>query len=206
MSICDAQAAENHKVYLQRKKFYKDLGYDIDAEREFILSRARPLQGRILEAGTGKGHFALALARAGHSFVTFDICEEEQRIARLNVAHAGFESKVTFRIEDGERLSFSDASFDVVLSVNTLHHLARPYKVVGELVRVLAPGGKIVLSDFTAEGLAMMEKIHAHEGRRHEAGATTMADIERHLKDKDFRTRLSADRFQEVLVAERLQP
>jgi len=194
---------ENHKVYLERKKFYKGFGYDIDAERAFILEEAGPLGGNILEAGTGKGHFALALARAGHSFVTFDISQEEQRFARLNVVQAGLEGRVDFRVENGEHLSFPDASFDVLFSVNTLHHLLRPFKVVGEFLRVLTPGGKIVLSDFTPAGMAMMDKIHAHEGRRHEAGTIALSDIEDFLYKKSFYVRRSAGPFQEVLVSYR---
>jgi SAM-dependent methyltransferase len=41
----------------------------------------------------------------------------------------------------GEELPFADASFDVVLSDNVIDHAENPLKIVGELVRVLAPGG-----------------------------------------------------------------
>jgi SAM-dependent MidA family methyltransferase len=40
-------------------------GYDLDRERDVLLDQAAPLSGKILEAGTGKGHFAAALARRG---------------------------------------------------------------------------------------------------------------------------------------------
>ena len=126
----DNEILENHKKYLERKALYKSLGYDVDKERDFILEQAKPLYGRILEAGTGKGHFALALAKAGYQFITFDISAEEQRFAKLNIAHFGFEKQVNFRIENGERTSFSEGSFDTVFSVNVLHHLRNPYQAV----------------------------------------------------------------------------
>jgi len=69
----DKEVLENHKRYLERKALYSSLGYNVDRERTFILEKARPLYGNILEAGTGKGHFALELARAGYKFTTFDI-------------------------------------------------------------------------------------------------------------------------------------
>ena len=120
---------ESHKKYLERKALYKSLGYDVDKERDFILQQAKPVYGKILEAGTGKGHFALALAKAGYRFVTFDISADEQRFAKLNIAHFGFQAQVDFRIENGERTSFVDGSFDTLFSVNLLHHLRNPRNI-----------------------------------------------------------------------------
>jgi len=191
----------NHKRYLERKALYSSLGYDVDKERVFILEKAQPLYGSILEAGTGKGHFALELAKAGYSFTTFDISATEQAVAKLNLRYAGLDKQVDFCIENGETLSFQDRSFDVVFSVNTLHHLINPYKVIGELLRVLSFKGKLILSDFTKDGLALMDKIHASEGNKHEAGKTTLSDIEDYLAGKGFRINKASSKFQDVLIA-----
>ena len=191
----------NHKRYLERKALYSSLGYDVDKERAFILEKAQPLYGDILEAGTGKGHFALELAKAGYSFTTFDISQTEQAFAKLNLRYFGFEKQVDFRIENGETLSFKDKSFDVVFSVSTLHHLTNPYKVIDELLRVLSFEGKLVLSDFTKEGLALMDKIHASEGNKHEVGKTTLSDIEEYLVGKGLRVNKASSKFQDVLIA-----
>ncbi|MDD5679650.1 MAG: class I SAM-dependent methyltransferase [Candidatus Omnitrophica bacterium] len=194
---------ENHKAYLERNKLYKGFGYDIDKERDFILREAMPLSGKILEAGTGKGHFALALAKRGCSFVTFDISEKEQRFARLNIAYSGLEKQVDFRIEDGECTSFANASFDVVFSVNVIHHLANPYKVIDELIRVLAPGGKLVISDFSKKGFGVMDKIHALDGKKHESGKVSLLDIEKYLAKKGFSNKKAKSAYQHVVVATR---
>jgi len=199
----DKELLENHERYRERKAFYAALGYDIDTERAFILKEAGPLEGAILEAGTGKGHFALELARAGYRFTTFDISETEQEFAKKNLKYFGLDDRVDWRIEDGARLSFSDKSFDVIFSVNTLHHLERPHAVVDELLRVLSDKGKIVLGDFTPQGFSLMEQIHASEGGAHSAGATTLADIETYLKKKGFQAQRTRSTFQEVLVARR---
>ncbi|OQB12751.1 MAG: Demethylrebeccamycin-D-glucose O-methyltransferase [Candidatus Omnitrophica bacterium ADurb.Bin205] len=193
----------NHKRYLERKALYSSLGYDVDKERAFILEKAQPLYGDILEAGTGKGHFALELAKAGYTFTTFDISETEQAFAKLNLRYFGLESQVDFRIENGESLSFKDKSFDVVFSVNVLHHLANPYKVIDELLRVLSFEGKLVLSDFTPKGLELMDKIHASEGNKHEVGKTTLSDVEEYLNKKGLRTNKANSAYQEVLIAYR---
>jgi len=194
---------ENHKAYLKRNKLYKGFGYDIDKERDFILEAAMPLSGKILEAGTGKGHFALALAKQGYSFVTFDISEEEQRFARLNIAYSDLEKQVGFRIEDGERTSFANASFDVVFSVNVIHHLANPYKVIDELIRVLAPGGKLIISDFSKKGFGVMDKIHALDGKKHESGKASLLDIEKYMAKKGFSIKKAKSAYQHIVVATR---
>jgi len=197
----DDELLANHKRYLERKALYSSLGYDVDKERAFILEKAQPLYGGILEAGTGKGHFALELAKAGYSFTTFDISETEQAFAKLNLRYFGLDKQVDFCIENGESLSFQDKSFDVIFSVNTLHHLTNPYTVIAEFLRMLSFEGKLVLSDFTKKGLRLMDKIHASEGNKHEAGKTTLADVERYLAEKGFRVVKASSTFQEVLIA-----
>jgi len=199
----DNEISENFKQYLERKALYKNFGYDIDQERGFVLERAKPVLGKILEAGTGKGHFALALAKAGYFFVTFDISDQEQHFARLNIAHFGFEKQVDFRIENGERTSFADGSFDTIFSVNVLHHLSRPYQVVDEFARVLSPQGKIVLADFTKKGFDMMEKIHGLQGNMHEVGQVTLDEIKKYLSKQCFVINEAQTLYQRVLVASR---
>ena len=192
---------ENHQRYLERKKFYAGFGYDTDKERDFILELAKPLCGKILEAGTGKGHFAIALAKQGYSFVAFDISEEELHLAKLNLAYFGLDTCVDFRIENAEHTSFADGSFDIVFSVNTLHHLRSPYKVIDELTRILSQKGKLILSDFTEEGFAIMGKIHALEGKTHEVSKTTLLDIESYLAKKGFSIKTTKSVYQRVLTA-----
>ena len=199
----DKEVAENHKKYLERKALYKSFGYDVDKERDFILEQAKPLCGRILEAGTGKGHFALALAKAGYSFVTFDISADEQRFAKLNIAHFGFEKQVDFKIENGEHTSFPDSSFDVIFSVNVLHHLRNPYQVIDELIRLISSQGKLILADFTEEGFKVMDKIHGLEGNTHEVGQVSLPDAESYLIKKGFLAKKAKSVYQCVLIAGR---
>ncbi len=199
----DREIEENYKTYLERKSLYKSFGYDIDKERAFILKESQPVFGRILEAGTGKGHFALALAGAGHSFVTFDISPDEQRFARLNIAHSGFEKQVDFRIENGERTSFSDAEFDTIFSVNVLHHLSNPYQVLDEFIRLISPKGKLILADFTGEGFKVMDKIHNLEGNKHTIGLISMDDAEKYFIKKGFLVNRVSSVYQCILIVKK---
>jgi len=130
----------------------KEKGYDIKKEREFILSVSQPIEGKVLEVGTGKGHFTCALAQEGYSFTSVDICDEEQKIARDNIQRLGLQDKVNFMIADAQELNFPDACFDHCFSVNMMHHLKEPLKIIDELFRVTKPGGKIIISDFNKKG------------------------------------------------------
>jgi 2-polyprenyl-3-methyl-5-hydroxy-6-metoxy-1,4-benzoquinol methylase len=201
--ILDPETLANYQRLCDWKEQRLKFGYDIDAERDFILTKAKPLEGTILEAGTGKGHFTVALARQGYAFTTFDISPEEQHFAKLNVRYWRLEHRVRFLIGDGEHLSFADASFDVVVSVNVLHHLENPWQVMKEIVRVLSPTGKIVLSDFTEEGFALIEKIHAGEGKQHPRGAVTMREAGTFLQEARFVLETACSRYQDVLLARR---
>jgi len=192
---------DNHARLLERKILYKGHGYDIDDEKAFIIEKTGPLNGKILEVGTGKGYFTLALAGLGYPFITCDISEEEQRYARLSIKYAGLDHLVDFRIENGERLSFKDHIFNLVFSVNTIHHLDNPYQVVDELIRVLDPKGKLVLSDFNKRGFDLMDQIHEAEGRTHEKGNVMLPEILNSLRKKDFIIRLYQTQFQEMAVA-----
>ncbi|MFA5115388.1 MAG: class I SAM-dependent methyltransferase [Candidatus Omnitrophota bacterium] len=204
--ILDKEILENHKSYLERRALYKSFGYDIDKERGFILKQAMPLRGRILEAGTGKGHFALTLAKAGYSFVTFDISPDEQRFAKLNIAHAGLKKQVDFRIENAERTGFASGSFDAIFLVNVLHHLHNPYLVIDELIRILSPKGKLILADFSEEGFRVMDKIHSLQGDTHEAGEIGLAQAEKCLLRKGFSAKRSQTICQYVFVCRRKIP
>ncbi len=197
----DKEILDNHKLYSERKALFKSFGYDIDEERALIIRQSEPIIGKILEAGTGKGYFAIELAKQGYNFTTFDISQIEQSFARLNLRYFGLEKQVRLCIENAEALSFKDKTFDVVLSINTIHHLANPFKVINELLRVLSSEGKLILSDFTKEGLALMDKIHASQSRQHESGKTTFFEIEKYLIKMGLNVEKSGSKFQDILKA-----
>lgn len=49
-------------------------------------------------------------------------------------------------VTDAQRLAFRDASFDVILCTEVLEHIPEPQRAIDEMFRVLAPGGKLVLT------------------------------------------------------------
>jgi ubiquinone/menaquinone biosynthesis C-methylase UbiE len=195
---------ENHQRFLDRVELYRKFGYDIDKERSFIIEKACPFSGNILEAGTGKGFFSLALARLGFCFTSFDISSAEQQYARMNLIYHGLKQQVHFDVADVECLPYEDGFFDVIFAVNMVHHLSSIRKACGEFIRILSPKGKIVLSDFNAQGFAIVAKVHALEGRQHELSSGTMAEAKAILIEYGLEVEEHRGATQDVLVASRV--
>ena len=187
----------------RRKELNARFGYDVERERLAVIRAAQPITGRILEAGTGQGHLAINLARLGYRLVSFDLSAEQLEFARQNLEANKLAQLVELRQEDGEKLSFPDCSFEIVFSVNMIHHLKDPYRVIDELSRALVPGGKLIISDFNPEDLAMMAEIHRLEGGQHEASPVGIDEVEKYLKDNGFKIKKTRTRFQIILVASR---
>jgi len=198
----DKEIIENHHRFLKRVALYKEYGYDIEKERDFIIEKSLPVFGEILEVGTGKGYFTLALAREGFNFVSVDVSAQEQEYARLNLAYHGLEQQVCFDMADAECLPYEDASFDVIFSVNMIHHLSSVEKVCNELIRVLTAKGKMIVSDLNEKGFALLDAIHALEGRKHAVGGT-MDEIRVKLCNSGFVMSEYNAEIQNIIVASR---
>src|SRR4029077_19863777 len=85
---------------------------------------------RALDVGTGAGTLALALAPLVKEVVGVDIVPELLEHARANAP-----ANVTFVQGDATRLPFETGSFDLVCTRRTLHHVAHPEYVIGEIAR-----------------------------------------------------------------------
>ena len=70
--------------------------------------------------------------------------------AMIEVARAKGLPNAEFVVGDAENLPFDDASFDAVLCSNSFHHYPNPEAFLREARRVLRPGGKLILRDYTS--------------------------------------------------------
>ena len=201
VSATKREIAANHGQLISRNRLHQSFGFDIGRSIKFALSLARPLGGRILEVGSGQGRFATALARRLHRLESMDMSMAELRRAWLNLAWHGLSGKVRLYLANAERLPWQDGYFDAVVSMNVFHHLRSPVKVVAEMIRVVRPGGKVVVSDFDRAGFRIMDRIHRSEGRRHPAGCVRMAAIAKRLRASGTIVRMFHGCHQDVVVA-----
>jgi ubiquinone/menaquinone biosynthesis C-methylase UbiE len=105
----------------------------------------------VLDAGCGYGADAIEIARhVGPKGAVIGLDLSEAMIAEATGRAQGLDLNVEFRVGDARDLPFPDATFDACRAETLLQHVPQPDLAVGEMVRVVKPGGRIVLLDIDA--------------------------------------------------------
>jgi SAM-dependent methyltransferase len=127
-----------------------------EGDRSFIqlydsVARGAPIAGRdVLEIGCGRGGGAAYVARAFEPrlVVAVDLSPRAIALCQRRFTHP----RLAFQVGDAERLPFDDGSFDVVLNVESSHCYGHFDVFLGEVRRVLRPGGHFLYADFRPRG------------------------------------------------------
>ena len=139
--------------------------------REFVEPRG---DERALDVGTGAGALALALAPVVREVVGLDPVPELLELARARAL-----PNTEFVEGDGGALPFPDRAFDLAGTLRTLHHAARPERLVAELARVTRPGGRVLVVDQLApDDPAQAAALHEFETARDPSHTRLLADDE----------------------------
>lgn len=161
---------------------------------------------RVLDLGSGGGFDAFLAARqVGPSgrVIGVDMTPEMIALARANAAKIGLDH-VDFRLGDIEHLPVDDASVDVIMSNCVINLAPDKPAVFREAFRVLAPGGRLAISDMVAVGdlpAAIASDPAAYTGCI--AGAAPVAELERMIAEAGFqRVRVRVQARSRELVEE----
>jgi arsenite methyltransferase len=144
---------------------------------------------RVLDLGSGGGFDAFLAARqVGPTgrVIGVDMTPEMIALARRNAAKVGLDH-VEFRLGDIEHLPVADASVDAIMSNCVINLAPDKPAVFREAFRVLAPGGRLAISDMVAVGdlpAAIANDPVAYTGCI--AGATPVADLEQMIAAAGF--------------------
>jgi len=104
---------------------------------------ANPVGSRtVVDVGGGPGYFATAFTEAGWQYVGVEPDPREMHAA----GQVGRGGPGSFVRASGLALPFADGSVDVCLSSNVAEHVAQPWRLGDEMLRVTRPGGLVILS------------------------------------------------------------
>ena len=117
---------------------------------EFVQRQNLAPGMQVLDVACGTGNTSLPAARTGACVTGADIADNLVEQARIRAKNEGV--KANFEQGDAEQLPYSDATFDVVLSMFGAMFAPRPDRVTSELLRVCKPGGRIVMGNWTPAG------------------------------------------------------
>ncbi len=104
----------------------------------------------VLDVSSGRGTQAVFYAREfGVDVVGIDIAEEMVAAGKALAATAGVADRVSFVLGDSQALPFEDGRFDVVINECAVGIPDDSQRVLDEMVRVVKPGGRIVIHEST---------------------------------------------------------
>jgi phosphatidylethanolamine/phosphatidyl-N-methylethanolamine N-methyltransferase len=107
--------------------------------------------GQILEVGVGTG-ISLPQYKSGHRLVGIDLSPDMLERAEKRIARRGLDNVEGLHEMDAANLRFRDASFDSAVAMFVMTVVPDPQKVLAEIVRVVRPGGHVILvNHFSAE-------------------------------------------------------
>jgi len=120
-------------------------------------------RGEVLDLGGGTGHLAALLAAEIRRPVT--VLDASAPMLRRAARLEG----VRPVLGDAARMPFADAAFDAVIAYDAVHHFERPQEALAEAVRVLRPGGALLVGEFDprsrgVRALAAVERLVGEPG------------------------------------------
>lgn len=138
---------------MRREAYGEDIGQHswllADAYRRYLGWLALEPASQALDVACGAGGPALFLGRVcGCQVQGMDIQAAAIAAANEMAREAGLDGRARFRQGDASQpLPFADASFDALLCIDAINHLANRPRVLAEWRRVLKPGGRLLFSD-----------------------------------------------------------
>jgi 2-polyprenyl-3-methyl-5-hydroxy-6-metoxy-1,4-benzoquinol methylase len=131
--------------------------YDRVFQRMTEVLAPRPGE-KLLDAGSGYCFHAVRLARSGLQVTGVDFSEVALRHGAEVIERAGMRNRVSVQKGDLLNLPFSEETFDYVHCWGVLMHVPQIETALTELIRLVKPGGKLVLMENNADSLHLRVK------------------------------------------------
>jgi len=120
-------------------------GFFSDSARQKAISIAEVRPGRVAaDIGAGSGYVTHGLVEQGLSVIAVDQSEAMLDAMRSKLSHL---DSIDYRVGQAESLPIADEVVDYVFANMYLHHVESPPNAIAEMVRILKPGGRVVITD-----------------------------------------------------------
>lgn len=137
------------------------LGIDVWWRKKMMLELKGISLNQVLDIATGTADVALATSKLKpNSIIGVDISEGMLSVGRIKVEKKGLSSLIKLQKADSENLPFSENQFDaitVAFGVRNFEHLS---KGLDEMCRVLKPGGKLVILEFSRPRIFPIKQLY----------------------------------------------
>ncbi len=129
-----------------------------DEVREEAISTAAVQKGKIAaDIGAGTGFISEGLIQEGLQVIAID--QSEAILKEMKRKFADIET-IDYRIGQAQNLPISDAMIDYAFANMYLHHVESPPKAIEEMVRILKPAGKLVITDLDEHEFDFLREEH----------------------------------------------
>jgi demethylmenaquinone methyltransferase/2-methoxy-6-polyprenyl-1,4-benzoquinol methylase len=132
-------------------------------KRDFVASSGIRLGHRVLDLAGGTGDIAALMSkRVGKngSVVLSDINEAMLEVGRQRLEDRGISGNITYALANAEKLPFCDGEFDAVTIAFGLRNVTDKKAALREMHRVLQPGGKAMIMEFSQVQVEALKKIY----------------------------------------------
>lgn len=141
---------------------FLSLGIDKGWRKKAIREIQKVQPRNILDVATGTGDLAIAAAALKPDKITgVDIAEQMLAVGRTKIAEKQLEGMITLQTGDSEAMPFSDNSFDAVTCAYGVRNFENLEKGLTEMSRVMRPGGKLAILEFSKPQRFPVKQLYA---------------------------------------------
>lgn len=118
--------------------------------------------GRVLDVATGSGGFVHFLNDGLKDYLEIVGLDASPHAAQAFAQAFKDQPRIRFESGDACQMDFPGESFDLVCISNSLHHFDDPQVVLNEMLRVLKPGGRILISEMVCDDQSEAQLTHVY--------------------------------------------
>ena len=142
------------------------MGIDVSWRKKVVKSVKKQNPKTILDIATGTGDLAIAMAKATDAKITgFDLSAGMLEVGKRKIAEENLQDRIEMIQGDAEKMPFADDSFDVITVAFGVRNFENLKKGLDDIYRVLKPGGKLIILEFSQPQAAPMKQLYSFYSR-----------------------------------------